>query len=189
MTVIGPIDQVGLFMTKSQAPRPRTGDKPEYDKDGRQVNFNYKDEPMPDRIAFDFHGVVPLPKEYGETPYSVHEGAGGYEMECLTWGVKWGPYNVQDTVVDHGRVTYVFTTAWSAPMTYLRKASAAFPDLMFFVSWSGESSTWGRIMVLDGDIHHLTNDSYHDLPEIDYYYDTHMKWIDDMARAKKKEME
>jgi hypothetical protein len=130
-TIFGPARDVATFVMQSQRPRPKTGDQPEW-------------------VAFDFHGVVPLPPEYALFPYSDV----GYDLERVTWGTKWGPYAFNpatDMQVQEHRADYQYETAWGIPQRYYEQASLAFPQCTLVVSWSGEGPTFGRVMYCAGN--------------------------------------
>lgn len=196
LSVIGPVDDVGLYLSMSQTPTPKTGDKPEYNANGRQVNCNYDDEPLPDRVTFNFHGVVPLPEMFRQVPYSVHEGIGGYEMQVETWSVKWGPYRVQPIRIEPGKATIHFTTAWGPPRKYYVKASKAFPSCVFIVSYGGEGPCFGRIIYQDGQEAQIVDGNWRDVPPSDeenddysaadafvmQYMNTHDDFVDEYCK-------
>lgn len=170
LSVFGDKEQVEEFARLSKLPRPRTGDKAD--------SLNYqKEEPQPQ--LFGFHGVVPLPKEYSEVPYSGDFSKGdplaprndGYTMEADTWGVKWGPYNLkEENIVElDGFFGVEFTTAWGPPTRYLAQAAERFPELKFFLSYGGEGPTRGY-MQFEGGIEVCGyDDAYNsdDYPEYD----------------------
>jgi hypothetical protein len=148
LSVVGEPDGVAEFVASARGRLPPTGDKPRKPR---------KNEPQPVGVPmseyvqeFCFHALVPLPPRYSEVPYNAHNllnrkgGDGGFQMECDTWGTKWGAMNTW-IECDPGAATYHFETAWCAPHEiFLPKVAARFPNLLFLISWCGEQPTRGR---------------------------------------------
>ena len=169
LTVLGPADEVSDYLEKSREARPRTGDKPKYDAQGIQINPNYREQES-EAPAFGFHGVVPLPEYYSQVPYSNHDGIGGYEIERNTWGVKWGPYNIDESDIRlaPGRADLVFTTAWNLPYTYYKRASERYPNLTFVVSYNGEGLVFGCAVFHGGTVVHGGTGDVDALPTVEW---------------------
>lgn len=131
MTITGPEDSVRAFVDIATGLIPDTGDPP------GTLNYN-ADKDV--KTVLSFHAIVPLPEEYHKVPYSDFDiPMDGNKMERVTWGVKWGAYNVVDPEVSPGRATYEFTCAWGPPGKFYEKASKRFSDLDFFISFGGEA--------------------------------------------------
>lgn len=130
MTIVGPETSVRAFVKQARAPRPMAGDET-------------RQRPA---IPLSFHAIVPLPSSFHVEPYSPH----GYNLECKTWGTKWGAYQCEEPAEANGRVTYSFTCAWCLPGKWLRQASINWPTLKFFVSYGGEGPCAGRVLYYVG---------------------------------------
>lgn len=94
--------------------------------------------------SFCFHSLVPLPPQYSQRAYGDGRPGNGFDLECETWGVKWGAYDQKKPVLENGLATYRFTTAWSAPTKFVGKVYPQWPALYFWLSWGGEGPTRGR---------------------------------------------
>ena len=164
LSVVGPDDQVTAFIRLSERPQPATGDP--------EGSFNNSGD-IPKKVVFGFHGSVPLPAEYSEVPYSNHPGLGGYDMERSTWGVKWGPYDIDEAWTRDGEESEIahitFTTAWSPPLIWMQKASINFPELKFYLSYGEESPSRGRAVVEAGNILEERHDDYSEFYDDSYH--------------------
>lgn len=141
LTLIGPTDDVTAFIAAAHGRHPPSGDT-------KGVNTEIgKGEGSP----FNFHSLVPLPDEYSKVPYGTEtRTANGYDMECATWGIKWGAFSANNQklakpIRDPSAATYTFRTAWDGPhKVFMPKVSKRFPSLLFLLSWGGEGPTRGR---------------------------------------------
>lgn len=62
-----------------------------------------------------------------------------YDWQLSNWGTKWNAYSIsQVNDVKHGRVIYIFDTAWSSPDPVIKKLSTMFPELLIDVACGGE---------------------------------------------------
>jgi hypothetical protein len=187
LTIKGPDEDVKRFVTQARGRPPATGDAPGH------INANRDDLP---EMPLNFHSVVPLPAEYGKVPYSSLGKPNGCDMECETWGAKWGAYDQEEPVVEEGCASYSFTCAWGHPDKWLRKAAASWPALKFFMSYGGEGPTRGRFTYqrdkepkrwpekgaarYPSDDEGLDDDEYgeqHDLAE-EHFIRTHRAWAE-----------
>ncbi len=95
----------------------------------------YNGEHSPSVLSF--HRLYPMPKATVERGYDVP--GGGYDWQTEHWGVKWGEVNarMEDAVKETpDSLAYVFETAWKAPLPWLRKVSADYPALTFFLKFT-----------------------------------------------------
>lgn len=146
MTILGPADDIAAFIQKARGRRPEPLPT---EQELACHERNHPGVPYPkfkEEVPLEFHCIVPLPEEYANRDYHCF----GYEAERAAWGVKWGAYGQGPPVVEKDRATYTFTTAWDTPMVWVKKASIAFPGLVFAVSFGGEGPTRGRYMFYRG---------------------------------------
>lgn len=86
-----------------------------------------------DEQPLSFETIAPTPQELLKS--------GWYEWRIEHWGTKWDaefedigePLRVRRT-----RATYVFLTAWGPPVEWLRRASEAYPELVFRLDYADE---------------------------------------------------
>ena len=153
ISVLGSPDDVSAFVATARGQHPKTGDA------GR---FAEEDNGVRPVKAFNFHSLVPLPPEYSTRPYGDGSAGCGFDLECETWGVKWGSYTHKEPDRDPGLATYAFGTAWDAPYkVFLPKVAERFPALTFLLSWGGEGPTRGR-MTFQGEKRTGRKDEYRD---------------------------
>lgn len=147
MTIIGPAANVQVFVNKANGPCPKWGS-------GTQG-------PAKDRTSIlSFHALVPVIGYKEHADYSVF----GYSAEIDTWSVKWGAF---DEIIAEQKprfVTYHFTTAWCIPYRFLEKTSADFPTLTFYISFSEESPSFGRLKVAAGKTTNLEEGDWKKCP-------------------------
>lgn len=105
---------------------------------GRCPLYNGKEA---DEITFSFSGIVPVPKEVLDAPFSPQYVQGntieqtrqqvcGYNWQIANWGVKWD-VTMLETMYEEGFSNYHFQTPWSYPLAWLVQASRMFPELKF----------------------------------------------------------
>lgn len=158
-------NDVRAFIITARGAAPVTGDRPHPDRPNEHAP-NVTRELHVEPLCFDM--IAPLPDDYSRNPYGHPDGSKkqGIDMQRDAWGVKWGPYKLDDdredgdnrdvldripVVSDGGQVaTYPFTCAWSAPIVAIERASVRYRMLSFFLSWGGEGPTRGRVMISDG---------------------------------------
>lgn len=147
LTVTGSANDVAAFVTTARGAPPLTGDR-----EGFNAHKELRVEPLC------FHMIAPLPDSYSEQGYSEH----GYNLEHRGWSVKWGPYESAEPVVspDGKAATYDFTCAWGPPVEALRRASARYRTLRFWLSWGGEGPCRGRHAFHDGKVTVAIEDDY-----------------------------
>jgi hypothetical protein len=140
LTVFGEPDAVDAFVKSARGKHPPSGTQSEWENSEK---------------PFSFHALVPLPPEYSTVSYGDGLPSRGFEMECDTWGIKWGAFvpnrwprdlnEMPPVELDPGMATYCFGTTWNAPWkVFMPKVAVKFPALQFFLSWGGEGPTRGR---------------------------------------------
>ena len=152
LTVTGPAERVRAFVDAARGCHPPSGDEPDSPNYPRELG------PFPMWLSFD--AIVPLPDEYSLVPYGILRGRSGYDIEVETWGIKWGAYDQTPPVLEDGRATYRFQTAWSPPRVWLRKASEGWPELRFILSYGGEGPVRGRMVAAAGTFEDDRDDDY-----------------------------
>lgn len=142
LTAHGPAEIVAKFVAQAKGRPPRTGDKP-LNPDGTHNSGYHKDEPA--ERDFCFSRLVPLPARFSQVPYGDGAKGCGYDLECETWGIKWGAFTIQTPIIDAKLVTYRFETAWHAPIDkFLPQVARDWPDLKFLINWGGEGPVRGH---------------------------------------------
>lgn len=84
--------------------------------------------------AFDFNKIISEPENCADW-YDKH------------WGTKWNAVDAQ--ITDE---SYIFDTAWSAPLPVIKKLSELFPKITFDLTWSDEDAgqNCGQIIYKNG---------------------------------------
>ena len=106
---------------------------------------------FPLNVIFDFNGVVPEPKTKDECPEDclvnkdshVEEDKDRPWFDWYTWhnkywGTKWGAYDGY-TKIGKTTVTFVFSTAWSAPFEVYEQLADKWPGLKWEVKYADEA--------------------------------------------------
>lgn len=142
-----------------------------------------EDEITPFNKIFDFDKIIPEPKIESECPEDckvnkdshVEEDADRPWFDWYTWhnkywGTKWGAYDGY-VKIGTSKITFVFSTAWSAPFPIYRKLAEDYP-FRFQVRYADEDigSNCG-IIEYDPDVKYPV-DPYSELYEQDAAEDT-----------------
>lgn len=150
MTVVGDEDTVRAFVDKVQ------GTGPNYPNQGFGGNLPSDERADPKDLpvsVLEFHQTVPVPEEIQVRGFDK----AGYNWQVENWGTKWGAYGIELVRHEPTYVKYSFDTAWHLPDEWLSKTSSLFPTLEFFLSYSEESPSRGRVRFKNGkmldDIH------------------------------------
>jgi Ferredoxin-like domain in Api92-like protein len=107
-----------------------------------------------DEQPLSFETITPTPQEFLKS--------GWYEWRIEHWGTKWDaefedvgePLRIRRT-----RATYVFLTAWSPPIEWLRLASEAYPELIFRLDYADQDELYSGVHeVRNGEILGKTRD-------------------------------
>lgn len=158
MTVVGKEDTVRAFVDKVQGPGPN------YPSQGFGRNALPEGERMDPKdlpiSVLSFHQTVPIPEDVQCNSYGDGGAKSGYNVERELWGVKWGAYDEQLVRHEPTYAKYAFTTAWGPPVEWLQKTSELFPDLTFFVSYSEESPSRGKMQLKNGELLVDLHESY-----------------------------
>lgn len=149
MTIMGPHNDIRAFVDKARGPIPQSGD-------AEETAALLNTVPSTDTVPLSFHAIVPLPADYFTRPYDTY----GHKAERDAWGVKWGAYDQTEPIAEPRRATYEFTCAWGLPDQFLVAASAAWPTLVFLVSWGGEGPTRGRVKAIRGELSSVISETY-----------------------------
>lgn len=150
MTIVGDPDTVSAFVEKVNGPGPNY---PEQWGD----NKGKRKDPADLKVSvLSFHQTVPIPEEAQVAGYSE----AGYDAEHSLWGVKWGAYDESLERHEPNNAKYRFDTAWSPPHVWLLATSIMFPKLTFFLSYSEESPSRGRMTIRNGEMLDETYDSF-----------------------------
>jgi hypothetical protein len=154
MSVTGDPQQVARFVETAKG-------KPYEDGSPNYLEFD-NIVPMPQGLKDRSYGAEAEAKAADEAGIALEAFDGcisAYGWQYENWGTKWGPYSQGEPVVVDGCVTYAFTSAWGPPIVWIQKASEAYPDLLFIVSFGGEGPCLGRFTYLAGlEIHTLNGD-------------------------------
>lgn len=97
----------------------------------------YHGETSPSLLSF--HRLYPIPDAVVALGYDPPRG--GYDWQKEHWGVKWGAADAKLEASRDG-LTYVFDTAWEAPVGWLEKVSADYSGLTFHLSFRDPISNW-----------------------------------------------
>jgi hypothetical protein len=104
------------------------------------------------KTILDFSLCAPYPKTLSERQkYAESSNTGWHPYHVANWGTKWNAYDVypetfpqviegitEDFKNDTASGEYQFTTAWSPPMSWLFRASDAYPDIVFTLKYQEE---------------------------------------------------
>lgn len=136
MTIVGDKESIDKFVNKANGLTQKY--PPQF--------FDIKEKEDKTSVL-SFHQLVPIPDDILVKNYSDY----GYYVELDLWGVKWGAFN--ESLQEHvdGKATYKFTTAWCIPHKFLERVSVLFPTLTFYISFSEESPTRGRVIIKNGE--------------------------------------
>lgn len=154
MSVCGSPEDVAAFVEKVKGVGPNYASPgTPFDKLPKGERQDPKDLPV---SILSFHQTVPIPEEIQVQGYDP----AGYNAQSGLWGTKWGAYDVSLIKYEGGLVKYAFTTAWCPPQMWLINTSKVFPDLTFYLSYSEESPSRGKLSIRDEEILEEIHDSY-----------------------------
>lgn len=122
------------------------------DEDMKRIYANLGVDPnMPKkRKKFTFNSLVPVPKEVLDAGYNDS----GYHWQINNWGTKWD-VNDESMIIEQSEneIKYVFSTAWSPPLQWVKKASKVYPDLTFELAYAELGNFFaGKLVVQGGNI-------------------------------------
>lgn len=96
-------------------------------------------------VDFSFHQTVPSLNN-GRSLFTTEEvlALGGLPND-LNWGTKWDACDPEVLKKEPDRFIVIFRTAWSPPVTWLKKVYVMFPRLRFTIAFcESGSQTYGR---------------------------------------------
>ena len=121
LEISGPVETMAIFMEKAVGFSPWR--VPETDEEPEVLNF---------------HNLIPIPPEVLAAGFD----AAGYDWEEENWGCKWGACHAGIEEGSEGQISYFFDTAWMPPLRFIEKVSAAWPTLLFSLTYRGESTSF-----------------------------------------------
>lgn len=89
---------------------------------------------------FAFDRIIPM-------PYEMKQGDNWYNWRITNWNTKWEARIDYDTFDEweSGEVKIEFSTAWSAPMSIIKKLVETYPKLYFhFTCWEESYEFWAE---------------------------------------------
>jgi Ferredoxin-like domain in Api92-like protein len=108
----------------------------------------FADRVQTEEQPLSFETIAPTPQELLKS--------GWYEWRIEHWGTKWDA-EFEDIgeplLIRRTRATYVFLTAWSPPVEWLRPASEAYPELIFRLDYVDQEGLYSGVQeVRNGEV-------------------------------------
>ena len=121
LEISGPVETVAMFKEKA-------------------VGFSPWRVPEPDEepSILNFHNLIPIPPEVLAAGFDPD----GHNWERENWGCKWGACHAEIEDESDGHLSYSFDTAWMPPVRFIEKVSAAWPTLLFSLTYHGEGASF-----------------------------------------------
>ena len=119
-----------------------------------------EDDIYPLNKVFDFNKIIPEPLAKEDCPEDCLVNKDSHVMEDVDrpwfdwyawrnkyWGTKWGAYDAY-TNIGTSTITFVFSTAWSAPFPVYEQLLKKYPELVWEVRFADEDigSNCGKLI-------------------------------------------